>query len=662
MNGQDFTHIVTTLDKGDIRTIAIIDDIFDPIEKSRFLPSEIEEFFTHLENSDEAQDELAKLSLKINAPDDIDDVLIQELWKQHDQTIALCEVCKKTLFARIIADLDQMRRFCDYLERDLHREVITLGTTSNLDEYLEKPIKLIFVDYYLGPIHEPSSREASVRFIERIPTEYQPKPLIVLMSSQRVTSTMRAQFRDDSGWLQGMFHFISKEDFYQKDKLSLLLIAFATALPTGYKIQHFVEALEKSIKSVSKQFLADIRKLSLNDYAYIQKLSLQTDGHPLGDYMLWLYSAYFGHLLFENEEAVRKNRDEIDKLKFEHLPPIQVSPSLQLAEIYKSALFNMSVGDVFNHSPEVNDQVSSSSTDTPPSKSSNQSPLHLGDLFIKDNRIDVLLVINAECDLAFTLNSEERPFPSEQSIILTPGKLQPLNEGLEDVDKARTELFEYQGEKYRIVWDVKKVVVHPYKAIANWIHTEGFKRVARLRLPFALEIQRDFAASLTRIGMPVAPPIYQPVQVQIFYKGEDNNHALLEGPVEELASLAFTKRGGEQCMLTLDCIMLLLSKIGLLVEKIEEQAKSLDPKSVGYDKKLERLHRRKGELLASRINYQSSLQQLLTPFELKAGGEKAFAEVSIRVCRDKLIEGQYSYREHLLINIISTKQEENNSD
>ena len=187
--------------------------------------------------------------------------------------------------------------------------------------------------------------------------------------------------------------------------------------------------------------------------------------------------------------------------------------------------------------------------------------------------------------------------------------------------------------------------------------SKGYERTARLRLPFALEIQRAFTANLTRIGMPVAPPIYQPVEVQLFYKGEDRNHAVFEGPNDKLVFLAFTK-DGEQCVLTMTCVMLLMSKIDLFIKNIEEEEAQYSASTTPDDvKRLERLRRRKDELHTSRKNYNSWLQ-MLTPFELRPGTEKVFDGVSVKICRDKATEGRYSHQQVILLSITTSYQQE----
>ena len=97
-----------------------------------------------------------------------------------------------------------------------------------------------------------------------------------------------------------MFYFLPKSDLTDRVKLLLDLDMLAMALPDGHRIQKFIDTTESKMDAAVAEFLTDIKRLNIDDYVYMQRLSLQADGHPLGDYLLWLYSAYFGHLLFEH--------------------------------------------------------------------------------------------------------------------------------------------------------------------------------------------------------------------------------------------------------------------------------------------------------------------------------------------------------------------------
>lgn len=653
-------------------TVAVIDDVFDPLDSTRFNKGEIQEFLTGLEDDEQAQEQLAELGIEIelNTTDISSDVL-QKLWEHNGDETELGKLCGEKLFVHLIQDLDPVNRFCEYLRADLGLDIITFGTSGNLEELLRKPVRLIFMDRYLGPDITPAqigsndkfvstngpAQNRSFEWVRNIKNRTTPnEPFVILMSSQDVTPDMRAQFRDATGWLEGMFYFIPKSIFDQKLQLSALLGVFAKSLPVGHKIQSFVDAIEKSLHKVTVEFLRDIRTLSLADYAYIQKLSLladgHPDGHPLGDYMLWLYGAYLSYLLFENEKTVSTQCSELNRLSLTGHPILQVTPSQHLVKIYKSALFNDHVGDVTRH-PLAQQNLSSNFSNenilcgdhvgdltcqslmSPPTNPSTisgdgntlddltQPHLQLGDLFVQASSKKVLMVINAQCDLAFTPGIE-RKIPPERSVILIQGQMQLLSEPIPS-SKMRTDLFEYENGSYRILWEIDRVASFAYSSVVSSLKKDGYIRTARLRELYALEIQHAFASNLTRIGRPVSPPVYQPLDVSIFCK-EGRNYKCLMNTTRGYAYLAKT-REKENCILTFELIKKIMSELSNL-----------------------------GKVTS---NYDENWLKLLTPLEIKNEKEKSFASLSVKIRRGKLPEQDYNHRESIFVLVSDVLLEEN---
>ena len=201
-------------------------------------------------------------------------------------------------------------------------------------------------------------------------------------------------------------------------------------LPEGYKIQNFVKAIEGSIEAATDQFVNAVKSLSLEDYGHIQRLSLQEDGQPLGDYMLWLFGAYFGQLLFHDQPGVRNHRKQIDTLWVKSFPPCQHAPSVaRLPKCIGARFFDNSVEDLEAHPLTI---AGSSSADLP--------EIRLGDLFIRDVSSEVLLVVSPECDLAFFPKGQPRVCDPDQSVLLMPGTFHPIDEPLPKGSDLRTEL------------------------------------------------------------------------------------------------------------------------------------------------------------------------------------------------------------------------------
>jgi hypothetical protein len=547
-----------------INRIAIIDDAYDNPTREDFEGGEdLELFFAEVDADPEARAELANLGYEIANTSDISDEMLGRLFSERQNLTVLKGHCNR-LFHQIDEKQSQLKPLYDSLKHDLGLEVDRYGKSGELTDLTTK---VIFIDYYLGPGMD--SYEVAKRIARETYGKYakEPsKPLIILMSSKEISEETIAAFRDESGLLGGTFYFVDKRDFSNKDKLHLKIGAWAMALPYSEKIQNFINGLQAAINKVSEQFIKDIRKLSVDDYAYIQKLSLQEDGHPLGDYMVWLYSSYFGRLLFE-APTVREQQEVIDKMTFEDLPPSQVKPTLQLAEIYRSALF-ASVDDAQAHPRDA--------------EGSEMMYLHLGDVFIKEGETEVWMVINAQCDLAFAPDGLRQAKP-ERSILMISGRLRLLGDKLDESARnvPRTELFERNGATYRILWNTKKVISPSHGEFKKWKEGLGYKREVRLRLPFALEVQRAFAADLTRVGMPVAPPIYQPVTLQLICMNEQGKAELLH----ETASGAymFFTRDGELCVLGEDFVSQMKSRIAAAKEHLKRRVAELKNRGAGDD-------------------------------------------------------------------------------
>lgn len=419
------------------------------------------------------------------------------------------------------------------------------------------------------------------------------------MSSLPSVTAHAEEFRRRSRLVAGMFHAVPKHELTDVFSLQMHLQTMAMSLPAGHRVQEFVDALREKVKTVGEEFAERISALTLSDYAYIQSLSLQADGQPLGDYLMWLFGAYFGQLLFGRE--LRLQREELDGMRFTPLPS-QTLPSRQLAEMYHYALFDVDVGPVTAHpraraasnGTVTGDVASPHGAEAERQAADAGDPmLSLGDIFVpissapadtegdcteadacpgvSDDAVgaiddgaesrhpDLMMIINAQCDLSFTPEGS-RTIERSRSILLLPGRLHPIWEPIPDRDRdsPRTELFERQGQGYRILWNNKEARSVPYGEFRQWHDGAGssiarHERTARLRLPFALEVQRAFAADLTRVGMPVAPPICQAVDVRVLRAREKRFDSSEELDGAESAFLVLSRHGHkimQQCVLT----------------------------------------------------------------------------------------------------------------
>jgi hypothetical protein len=433
----------------------------------------------------------------------------------------------------------------------------------------------------MGADGEERSIHDAEKIAERIYMEFHKHkmPLIVLMSSDPELETVKDNFREKSKLLGGLFHFVSKNDLEDQEKLGINLGAWAERREQGGEIQKFVNTVADAIDSIGKEFVKATRSLNLEDYAYIQNLSLASDGHPLGDYMLLLFSAHIGSMLFEKNDAVRTQQAIIDKISFDRLPIKTSMPSPYLIEMYDSALFNKHLGDISRHPslPDLIDPADTQVAEHATTLYNGENPsLSLGLLFVNDEVNEVRMIINAECDLAFTATGT-RMCDADTSILVVPGILQEIRLNQPVPAGVRTEFFRCKEKSYRILWQINKVISIKYQQVLKRLQDDRFTPYARLRLPYALEVQRAFAGHLTRIGMPVAPPLTMPVRVRVLGKDHKRSTEVLLEPRDDLAFLVSFRDNAERtdnkhqlrCHLTLGFGHELRRIINNLIEKYQ---------------------------------------------------------------------------------------------
>lgn len=501
--------VAQLLKVNNITKVAVIDDVYDKRKKDEFNASEIPDFYALVDPDEDLTKELRQIAGKeINSEADIDDELLQKLWDSRDSLNSLKDSVNNTLFSNILTKQNPLNQICAHLENELGLKPVLKGSDVEVSELEEASI--VFIDYYLGAENQ-ASVENAIEIAKNIYKEFSKNkmPLIVLMSSKPEVGQNEEEFRNRSGLLKGMFYFVPKKELENKDNLSLNICSWAKTLPVAVDIQHFINTLEESFEDVKEKFIFGIKSLGLDDYAFIQNLSLQEDGQPLGDYMNWLFNSYYGHLLFEAHAPMAAQIKVVDGLYGLKIPPADTVPSKSLRKIYESALFNVNVEDIGDH-PSVAGEAQNPLANLP--------YVHLGDLLTKDETTEVFMIINAECDLAFGPKRLCRP---DDVILLISGKLSSPTKISEQSEKIRTEFFEFNGNPYRIIWDIRKILSKKRLEIKKLLEEDGYERKAQMRLPFALEIQRAFASNLTRVGLPVAPPIHHPVKLQVL--GKDGN-------------------------------------------------------------------------------------------------------------------------------------------
>ena len=638
MNDQATEHpIAARLNEYGITTIAVIDDGFDPPTRAD-VATTIDDFWSSAEEDDKVVADLSELVGKqVTGADDIDDAAVQAIWEGRSKHTRL-----KRLVEILVAPMKDKRQpletLCQRLETDLRRETKRYGNLAQLTQLTDTAPQMIFVDYYMGPAHDNNAVTVAKDIVSHINELYKGTdftPVIVLMSSAEVSHEMIEKFRNSSGWLAGMFYFIKKDDFGDANVFFMRLCSFAQSVPAGHQIQTLVNALSDCIHDVADKFLDDIRRLHLNDYAHLQMMSLQEDGHPLGDYMLWLCGSYIGQMLF-SDESVRARRKDIDNLVFTDLPAAQAPPSNMLARLYESASFEVVESDPAH--PRALEGTAAA------------SHLHLGDIFVSTETREALMVVNAQCDLQFAHGVATRPFRPNRAILMIPGKLQSLQKSMSSSDfrNPRTEVFRYEGKYFRILWDPKRLHSVVYGKVSEWLEASSSKLVARLRLPAALQVQQAFAADLTRVGLPTAPPIQRTATARLYCTGEDGKAVLLVDSSH--GGHLFATRDGAKCVAADEFVIEVVARLAKAIGHLEKRAKFLQNK--GGENSVEQI-RRSLEAVKELIARHDVTLRLRVLFDPPAIGETiTLPDLPIAVQLGGNVSGTYRCEQPLLVHLL----------
>jgi hypothetical protein len=487
--------------QGSIGAVAIIDDAFDSPEQS-MTAAATQALFNEISGDQDLLDGFSAAGHALNTVDDLTlDAIVAVKARSKQDASALAAWSHVKVFA--LGRRTALDGFAGDLSKELKLKVKKISAASlrtnsarsRSKHVVDDAVDVVFLDYELKEGEEEGALSSAIT--DRIYRQFAGKekaPLVILMSSKKLDEPAVAAFQRRTKVLSGMFYFVPKEELFDKEKRHYRLAAFAKSLSTGRTLQRFVTGVERELGRIQAKVFADVRSLSIGDFAFLQKLRLHEDGQPLGEYLLWLMNAHLVKELLGSGD-VRTVEAQVNALPFDDLPPTQSKPSINLATLYSSAVLRP-----MPLLPEVaTDQA---------------DYLQFGDLFRKGKGKQVWLCITAPCDLAF---SATRPIRGSRSILFLPGTLQPIDKQMKGFEQRqpRTELVWLDKKAYRIIWDTKEVARADWSGIHAWKTDMKVDRIARLNTPFALEIQRSFASDLTRIGMPTPPPFYNPVKVRL---------------------------------------------------------------------------------------------------------------------------------------------------
>lgn len=474
-------------------TVAIIDDAMHPPRLDRIPESERTPIRELLSNNVEVLAELAVLGCQPEAT--ADDRLLAIAESDHIlASIALVGLISAEA-ARMIEEHRSFRRLLEIL-RDEVQDVTVCDPYQALPDLSTH--NLVLLDYYLNGPSQSGDLAITVATNIRNQADRAPDQQIVLMSSLETVRDLRGQFRTETDLTGSAFAFIGKPDLNEAWKVKAHLGMLERARPYAPAFTDYRAKLDEALVKAREDLLTFVDDLDIGDYAFLQGRALMKDGHPLGDYVFWLLSSQLMALAFERDE-MRERQRALDTLEFVGAPFAATEPSTVVANLLHSALVSRNLGPL---GPHPRAKPNSPYIDFP--------LVQLGDVFLDADRTKAVVVMSADCDLAFA-PMEDRPPEADTPVMLVPGKpikLKDAKDSKEDAD-ANTDGILHREEVYRIVWEFSKYRSVPLGKLKEWLEAQSYDTTNRDRLRplFGLKLQQEFGAHLMRVGPPVLPPM-----------------------------------------------------------------------------------------------------------------------------------------------------------
>jgi hypothetical protein len=627
----------TLFQKLGIRTVAIVDDAYlsHPTVADLKAIDGLKTLWAAIDASDDVLEFLGAEGLSLDAPEDINESNLAKLYEIGPRSEALKAILAG--FDEIqVQKRGQLTALKDLL-RELELVPLELPPTAPLKP--DRLPDLIFLDYLLDPGGLESSLPLAKSVGENIRTSFaqQQKPFVVLMSTlSEIKPENRSLFRETAGIIGGMFHFIPKADLQNRGALVLKLALMVRSIEEGRKIQQFVEHYDGTIYEIAAEFQKKIRGLSLEDYAYIQKMSLQGEGQPLGDYVLWLFGMYFSHLLARGHPEGRK---VLDELVFSHIPDALDPPSPDFVGLYQNVV-SEAVSELGSHPRLSAPEHARLGENAPPDP-------HFGDLFIRDDGA-VLMVATRESDLAYAPEpNSTRPFDADQPVLLIPGQLQ--EQKVASGEKISTEYIDFDGRNNRIVWHLKKFKTLPAGSLRS-LTADRFVRRRRLRMPFCHGVQQALTTEIERIGFPVAPPMVRSARVDIYYRALEGGNRHFTGD-KEAATVSFTTRHDvEEIQFRLAAIAAIVGQCTDAIAELEKLRDADHRRRAGFERDITDLQ----EFLGS-MERQLCLTE---SFSLKPSGKYKVRDAPVEAVRNMTADQLQNWRFGQPIVVLVVEDEE----
>lgn len=501
----------------DIKNIEIIDDAFDERPDVELTAEQITAFLDGLSEEDYAS---VQDLFDVEGYDELTDKLatIEGTITLYERIGELSDKSHRgTVFSDFINDVVTSRNLLKPLLDLLGEAEATVRTFGSDYQVHDIPPDIIFIDLKISHGTDVNV-DVAVSIVKRIKQRHpQSTPIIFLMSSMPMAlEEKRDHFRASCELYASQFEKINKEIFSRKRELQRMISDYASAYPAIRSVRGYHAAWGTAIKEAALRFETKLRDLDVADYMALKDISLAHEESGVGAYLTEVLMEYYLYELQGSSQVhqlavaidgwaknnIRSSFNINKAAETVYLSNIVFNPALLKAEEavgldYKSGKFNL--GDVFL----FKDKESGALT-------------------------KAVAVMSPACDLA--------RYDYEQAdcvhILLCEGELRQFTGDVPirniKTDSAVAPLIIECGEKdnegtYLVSWNVKRPVswsASEAKQVATG--TTSWCFATRMRMLYAIQLQRAMTNDLSRVGVQVAPSIYHPHGLTIYCREKES--------------------------------------------------------------------------------------------------------------------------------------------
>lgn len=523
-----------TLKANSVAKIAIVDDAYDPIDLGaleaagkRAVRSAIADLIDRQEE-DGAQpgDEEAAVGLAAATGLDpsavreaLDDTAVLEaLWGAYvaaEPDAPLADLLRPLFGVAGVeraAKLRPLRKLKSIIEDGTEAKIEEFGSdTAGADVV---GFDMVFLDYYLSSAvpavvdtgvkkeDKDDARDKSVRFLKELIQHAERIPLVMLISSAATAADL-PKFREDTAMLASKLSFLPKEIAVRDPaRAQHKIMGLARFRGESDALWKLMETWQRVVQEASSEVLLSLRELDVMDFSYIQEFRLADEKTPFAQYLIWLLG---GKLTDEVEQMMRKQ--EADKLVgsvvLPQAIPGRVGPTAAITGLYSAATTSRLPVSTDTFKPKTWSGYIYIDT-------ASYNAIYGETLKVRrraKNLPQVLAVLTPACDLVPGRSSEDKL----KTVTMIGGSLQPLA----DAPNPSNHLIMLNDKPFIVDWNTKWPVTMTVDAMATENLGGRYQWVGRLRDMYHADLQQKLMADVGRVGLPVAPPMSEPVGVRI---------------------------------------------------------------------------------------------------------------------------------------------------